>query len=317
MKDVRYLCILAVVFFLVAVVAEVGANPFTQKKKVDKADNQVVDSTPPHGNKLPTSFINKLMVKVISWQQEIRTRMSSMIRASKTTGNLVPLLWVLGMGLVYGILHSAGPGHGKAIALSYIIGFNPSVVKALIFGNVLAFCHGLSAVVLVLGVKLVFQVSMGESLASVTQASQVISYSLVILMGLLLLFKPVFFRNRDKNNPEEHSSTDGKHTQPPVASALAIGMIPCPGVVIAMVFCISMELTLFGILLAIAISTGMAITLSAVSITAAVGKKALMQGTSMSFTEQWVARLEPWVESAAGFVVAGLGLFFLLGSFSA
>lgn len=58
--------------------------------------------------------------------------------------------------------------------------------------------------------------------------------------------------------------------------AVFIGMIPCPGVVLVVLFCLSLGLPRLGIMLACAITLGMASTLSLFVLTAMAGKAALL-----------------------------------------
>ena len=48
--------------------------------------------------------------------------------------------------------------------------------------------------------------------------------------------------------------------------ALAVGLVPCPAVVMVMLFCLSMDALALGLVLAVFISLGMALTISGVVI---------------------------------------------------
>ena len=93
-------------------------------------------------------------------------------------------------------------------------------------------------------------------------------------------------------------------------TALAVGIIPCPGVVMVMLFAISLNLTWLGILLGICISIGMATTISGIVILGISGKSFLFLVTSNH--KKLFAIIEPAFETMAGLIIAGLGSFFLL-----
>ncbi len=87
-------------------------------------------------------------------------------------------------------------------------------------------------------------------------------------------------------------------------------MIPCPGVVMIMLFALSMEFFGLDILLGITFSIGMALTITCVVVM-------LISGKSISLG--MVARhgrlaitLENLIKTIAGFLVASLGLLFLV-----
>jgi len=62
----------------------------------------------------------------------------------------------------------------------------------------------------------------------------------------------------------------------------------------------------------LAISAGMGLTLSGVAVAAVLSKSALLKGAGRS--RKGAVHLESVVDALAGLLVAGLGLFFLLGS---
>ena len=291
------------------------ANPFTQKQTApaQALSDQDAQARPDPPGGLPLAGADPgLLMQITMWQHNIKTQMTQWIRQARSTGHVMPLVWVLGAALVYGMVHSAGPGHGKAVALSYIFCFKPGLARGLAFGNILAFCHGMSGVLLVLAVKFIFDVSITASLDRVTRITQVVSFSLITLMGLVLFLKPLaaaVFRARGRHPA---SPPDDRAVQPSLWSAAAMGMIPCPGVVMAMLFSLSMGLPLFGVLLGLAISTGMAATLSLVVILGISGKSALL--SALPGSSCLGARIETIMETLAGLAVAVLGSLFLLAA---
>ena len=296
-------------FVLIAVLAAATclANPFTQKP--------ASPPEPPAGAVQPgdTGAARPgILMKITLLQQRIKVKMTGLIREAKATGRLMPLVLVLGSAMIYGMVHSAGPGHGKALALSYIFGFKPGPARALAFGNLLAFSHGMSGFILVLGVKYIFEASVSASLASVTQVTQIASYSLITLLGCVLFVRPILAKPWEKPAGSGEQPSVESRRRPALWSALAMGMIPCPGVVLAMLFCLSMGLPLFGVLVGLAISTGMALTLSAIVLAAVLGKSALLY--ALPGNRAWAAAAETAVEALAGLILAGLGLLLLMAA---
>lgn len=306
---------IAWVFFFVTL-GTVQANPFTQKKEAPGPQNQdgrvqaapeIAASPAP----LPAEQASNIMERVIFFQMTIKKKMTTSIRQAKETGKTGPLLWVLAAGFVYGMVHSAGPGHGKALALSYIVSIKPTRSRALVFGNILAISHGLSGAVLVFCVKYLLQISMSVTLASVTRATQIASYSLIIVLGLFLFLRklPVFKKVKPDHEPpveETGSPVDLKSILP----AMFMGMIPCPGVVLSVLFCLSLGLPGFGMMLACAITLGMASTLSLVVLTAMAGKAALLIPLSRRFS--FAHNAGDIFEALAGLILSVLSLMLLL-----
>nr|WP_321398558.1 hypothetical protein [uncultured Desulfobacter sp.] len=286
------------------------ANPFTQKS-VKPAPGIATSPTPGPSDDRPT-----MMERIISFQMAIKKKMTVLIRQAKETGKTGPFLWVLAAGFVYGMVHSAGPGHGKALALSYIVSIKPTLSRALAFGNILAICHGMSGALLVFCVKYILQASMSGSLASVTRTTQIASYSLIIVLGLFLFLRklPVFKKETPvpgASGEDPASTVDTKSILP----AVFMGMIPCPGVVLSVLFCLSLGLPGFGIMLACAITLGMASTLSLVVLAAMVGKAALLLPLSRRFSLAHNAG--DILEAGAGLILSALSLMLLLSVLNA
>ena len=287
-----------------------SANPFTQKKTNPK--NPGIENPTPvrPAVQKKTDSNPGLMERIILFQKIIKEKMTAQIRQAKTTGRTRPLLWVLAAAFAYGLVHSAGPGHGKALALSYIAAVRPTWPRALAFGNILAASHGLSGLLMVLGVKFILKVSVSGSLASATRITQLASYVLIIILGLFLFLRKLpVWKNQEKGQPKDALCFNQKLTAS-IAPAVFIGMIPCPGVVLAVLFCLSMDMTGFGIILAIAVTLGMSVTLSAVVLAAMAGKSLIL--TTLPRKPEFIHHAADVVEALAGLTLALISFLLLL-----
>ncbi len=284
------------VFFITMVPAVPAHNPFTTKP-----ENQHSTVTP--------MVKNKVFVKIVFWQHQLREKMSGLLREVKSGEDLTPLMLLCVFAYVYGIVHSAGPGHGKAVALSYIMSCRPSMSMGLAFGSIVAVTHGFSGIALVLTVKFILESSINQSLETMTYVTQILSFSLISLMGFFIVIKSLigWTRQSHENLPQDTRSPKGHF-----AAACAVGLIPCPGVVMVMLFAISLNLTGLGIFLGACIAAGMATTITGISMAAMSGKAAALGLTSNNAGRYRV--LETAIELLAGSVVAVLGVTFLLAN---
>ncbi|MCK4815306.1 hypothetical protein KA005_06015 [bacterium] len=272
-------------------------NPFITNPKEHKKIEQ-----PPQ----KSSFYST----IVSWQHELRQKMSDLVRQSKEGGAVRPLLLLIGLSFLYGVIHSAGPGHGKALALSYILSERPSFLRAVVFGNLVALFHGISGIIFVLIIKLLLQKRATGSLEEVTHITQLISYSLLICLGLGILIKSIYSWIKSSRETQDIATEpEEKKFIKPLLSALAVGIIPCPSVVMVMLFALSMNLTGLGIVLGLAISMGMATTITAIVIIATLGKSISLSAASRH--GNLAATLEHSIAIVAGLAVASLGSVFL------
>lgn len=295
MNKISIIALLLCAFFLSASTGNTN-NPFTTK--------------PEKQHTTPKPLIkSKFFVKIIFWQQQLREKMSTLIREAKTKKSLAPFFILFISAFAYGVIHSAGPGHGKAVALSYILSCKPGVLQGLIFSNLVALTHGFSGIFFVLVVKYLLQTSFSASLETMTHITQIISYSLITCLGLIIFFRSIYKRTLKKT---AHHDTHTKLFTNPFITAIAVGIIPCPGVVMVMLFAISLDLTWLGILLGTTISFGMALTVSLIVMAGMSGKAAVLSLASSH--RKTLTILEYIIETAAGLLVACLGFILLTTS---
>jgi ABC-type nickel/cobalt efflux system permease component RcnA len=246
-----------------------------------------------------------VFVRIAQYQQELRLRLGGLIREVRQENSLRPLALILFFAFAYGVVHAAGPGHGKAVAMTYILSQNASIGGGILFGASIALIHGFSGALCVLGLHYILQQSVTGTLASVTTTTQQVSFGLITLLGVWI----VFIHVREWFRPVE-SGTHGNDTKKGKTRllpwALSVGMVPCPGVVMVMLFCLSMGVFSLGLMAAAAISLGMAVTLSLVVVCVVMGRKACVGKLSAERTY----RLEQVLGIASGLAVAGLGIVF-------
>ncbi len=249
---------------------------------------------------------SRVFVKLILWQHQLKLKMSELIREIQAGRSFKALIFLLALAFAYGAIHSAGPGHGKVVSSSYILSHNVSIPGGLLFAFVFAFVHGLSGAVAVLGLRYVLQQGVADTLGDVTTVTQVVSFGLITLLGLIIFFKSTRDLILSRNARPDHSSANepGKGL---LAWAGTVGLVPCPAVVMVMLFCISMDGLVLGLVLAACISLGMASTISVVAVSVILGKTGMMQTVlkKHSLTAEHIIRI------LSSLVIIAFGLIFL------
>jgi len=291
-----YLLVVCTVIMLQPVLAQ---NPFTAKPK-SKAHHM---TTHPAAKNLFLSMITR-------WQHRLNRKMADLVHEAKATHSVKPLAFLLLVAFAYGMLHAAGPGHGKVLAVSYILSRRPKLFRGMFFGSFIALFHGLSGIMFVLIIHMILQKSITGTLEDVIRITQIISFSLIACLGLGILIKSSYrWIKIAKGGHPAYNGNHKRHLYGPLLSALVVGMIPCSGVVMVMLFALSMELVGLGIMLGITISMGMALTITCVVVMVISGKAVslgmLERHTSLALT------MENLIETIAGLMVASLGLLFL------
>jgi ABC-type nickel/cobalt efflux system permease component RcnA len=272
-------------------------NPFTSKPET------------PHKAPEPL-FKSQLFVKIILWQHQLKQKMSDLIRISRSERSIQPLVILIGLAFLYGVIHAAGPGHGKVVAMSYVLSHRATIIGGILFGVCFAIIHAFSGAVGVLGLRFIIQRSVSETLASVTTTTQIVSFGLITLLGLAILIKHGYaFVNHAAPNKVKHSN--GKVGRKSVlAWAGTVGLVPCPAVVMVMLFCLSMDAMILGLLLAACISLGMATTISIVVIAIVLGKTGVLSAVS----EKYAKRFEGTIGLLSGAAISVFGALFFIST---
>jgi ABC-type nickel/cobalt efflux system permease component RcnA len=241
------------------------------------AHNPFITKPEDHHSAPAPAIKSKLFVKILIWQHQLRERMAVLVRQAKAEESLRPLILLLSAAFLYGLIHAAGPGHGKAIALSYVLSQRPRWFQGILFGNSLALFHGASGIMFVLVIRLVLNQSIVRNLENVTHTSQIISFSLVACLGLWVLVRSIAKMQkirRVEKYPHLPEKRGGQYVSS-ILTAFVVGSIPCPAVVMVMLFALSMDLIGLGIILGVTISVGMALTITIVVIVAMVEQSGL------------------------------------------
>jgi nickel/cobalt transporter (NicO) family protein len=276
--------------------AACSQNPFTSRPE-------------PQQQAAPEPLIkNPLFAEIVLWQRQVQQKMSEIIRVSSNERSMQPLLVLAGLAFVYGMLHAAGPGHGKAAAVSYVLAHRATLTRGLLFGLSFSVIHALSGVAGVVGLRFIIQRSFSQTLESVTAATQIISFGLIALLGLVIVM------NHARAALKASAALPAQATRPGVLTwAAAVGLVPCPAVVMIMLFCMSMDALVLGLVLAACISAGMATTISGVVGAVIVGKAGALGAVS----EKQALLIERGVGLASGAAIALFGTLFCIANITA
>ena len=92
-----------------------------------------------------------------SYQRRIQYSLSVSLQDIRAGGEALALWAMLALCFGYGVLHTLGPGHGKAVVVAYFLdSTRPRAwIEGLLAGGWIAFTHTVAALLLAGGVKLV------------------------------------------------------------------------------------------------------------------------------------------------------------------
>jgi ABC-type nickel/cobalt efflux system permease component RcnA len=237
-------------------------------------------------------------------------------------------LFLILISFLYGIFHAAGPGHGKAVLTTYLLAHGPEVRRGIAMAIAAAMMQGLTAVVLVYGLIFITGWLPSETRSAVNWTER-FSFFLVAVVGLYLLLRGVHsvrgaLRKADAAQPveEEHDAHDiqpeqirqAKNWRAILGVVFAVGIRPCSGAVLILIFAHAMHIHWAGVAAVVAMSLGTAITVSTLALLAVNARQLVL-----SFTEHKSSRF--WgigggvVILLAGLLICFLGISLLVYSF--
>ncbi len=113
------------------------------------------------------------------------------------------ILLSIGLAVVWGAAHAFGPGHGKAMVSSYLVGTQGRIRDAIVLGLVVTFSHTFSVFLLGLGIAYAVEQATEKASADTYRNWLITSFSL--LSGLLLMLLGIALtRSRWKNRHRLH-----------------------------------------------------------------------------------------------------------------
>ena len=332
----------------------------------------------------PTGVVARAYSWIMTKQSEINRRLAAAVREIRTGDPWFATLMLAGLSFAYGVLHAAGPGHGKAVISSYVLANEQTVRRGIALSFLAAAFQGLSALIVV-GILVLVLSATGMTMKSTEAWLETLSWGFVALVGAWLLYtqikaawpKPATANGHahaHNHGHDHHHHHDGHHhahdhghhghhhhahahdhdhapsqthahshahhdhehaadgsccshahmpdpsqLQGPwswrqaIAIALAVGLRPCTGAILVLVFAISQGLMWAGVFATFAMAIGTAITVSFLA-ALAVGSRELAMRLGGGKESVWGARVRTAAGIGGACLVLGLGLTLMVGS---
>jgi len=131
----------------------------------------------------PASPLAGIFLQIQAWQMQFEQMIQKILVGMRHDPEGVA--WLLGLSFLYGILHAAGPGHGKAVISSYLVADNASLKRGVTLSFFSSILQALSAICII---GLIFWFLPGQ-LTQTTHFVVILSYALVMFVGVWLLIR--------------------------------------------------------------------------------------------------------------------------------
>ena len=294
--------------------------------------------------------LGPLFVRIAYYQSIFYRGLTHALTDIKANGWAVWLLWAL--SFAYGVFHAAGPGHGKAVISAYMVSSGETVKRGIALSFMAAFVQALSAVLIVGIAAVIFHVTAVTMTRATDWFEILSYALVAVVGAWLLWSKTFggghhhhhhhhvdvsgegddhSHHDHDGHNHHNHHDHDHHHHHAdggagvagPAGSflemlsrawsaILAVGVRPCSGAIIVLVFALSQGLFIAGVAATFVMALGTGLTVASIAVVAvsARGVAVRLAGIDSPTTGR-IVRLAEILAAAA---VLLLGLVMLGGS---
>lgn len=281
----------------------------------------------------PPGIYQQIMLEVRRIQSELYRELASAVGALKGEYSFSAGWALIAVSLLYGVFHAVGPGHGKAVISAYLLANERAVKQGILLAFLSSLAQALSAIVLVLGGAWAFDL-VGQRLLDRAWNLEQASFAVIALIGLYLLWQAATGRGGHHHHQHhypgvalhDHGHGHGHHdTHLPLPTAgekltvrralpivAAVGLRPCGGALIVLVFALANSLYWAGIGATLAMSLGTAVTVSLLAVLTLTSKRFALRLAARDL--RWPGRLEIGLRVLGALALIAFGGLFLLAS---
>lgn len=311
----------------------------------------------PFGAVVPTEPVpgfgfSTLIAWTASAQSAFYDGLTTALRQVATSPEALAVL--LGLSFAYGVVHAAGPGHGKVVIGSYMLASGETARRGALLAVAAAMVQATMAVALVGLLAGLFNLSRA-ALSSTTITLERFSYALVVMLGAYLLYRagrriwtkgngghahhhhhhagqdhPRASGHHDHHHDHVHDAHCGcDHAHMPDAASvqrargvgqtallvLGAGARPCTGALLVLVLALSQGLFWAGSAAAYAMGVGTALTVGVLAVLAGELSRFIgRHGRGDGIGRGALAWLPHLLSVAGGFLIVAFGLLLLAAS---
>jgi ABC-type nickel/cobalt efflux system permease component RcnA len=212
----------------------------------------------------------------------------------------------LGAALFWGMAHALSPGHGKTIVTAYLVGQRGTPRHAVLLGLVVTATHTVGVFALGAITLLLSRFIVPDQLYPWLN---LVSGLLVVVIGASVLrarwrHSRAHAHEHDHHH-HHHGHEDGLSRRSLVAVGISGGLLPCPSALVVLLAAISLHRVAFGMLLVVAFSAGLALTITGIGLAAVLARGAFRR---LSFNGRALSLLP----TASALVILAAGLLMTL-----
>jgi len=254
-----------------------------------------------------------LLTRVAELQRRIHAALTGEVRRLHTPEYWAAVGTLFLLSFLYGVFHAVGPGHGKVVTTAYLATRNARFRHALLMCGANALAQSLTAIVLVGAFAVVVDLG-SEWILGRSIWLEHLSYALIAAVGAVLLVNALLGRGHHHGG-HGHGASHAHGTpklRELVAMAVAVGIRPCSGAILVLLFTLANGAFLVGVGATLLMGVGVALTLSLMG-AATVGARVAV-GALVGEHSRLAHAGARVLAIAAGALLLALGLLLLAAS---
>jgi nickel/cobalt exporter len=209
------------------------------------------------------------------------------------------ILASLAAAFFWGMAHALSPGHGKTIVAAYLVGRRGTPWHAAALGAIVTATHTIG--VFALGLVTL-------ALSAFIVPEQLYPWLNLVSGVLVVAIGATVFRSRlrhRRGHAHDHGHHHHDHDAPSGRSLVAVGitagLLPCPSALVVLLAAISLHRVAFGMLLIVAFSAGLALSITGIGLVAVFAKQIFKRAS-------FEGRLVRLLPAASALVILAAGL---------
>ncbi|WP_431225371.1 nickel/cobalt transporter [Serratia sp. L9] len=290
------------------------------------------------GAHLAWHYWPQLLMQSVVWQKGLHQEMAALLQQVKAAPQQAGLSLML-FSLGYGVLHALGPGHGKVVIATYLATHPARLKSSLKLTFAASLVQGLVAITLVTLVLVVLQLS-SRHLHQGSFWLEKGSFILVILLGVMLSWRAIKRLYRavkamrpapalringlqplpadhvhsascgcgHRHMPSDEELQAGNDWRTKTAIVLAMGMRPCSGAILVLLFSKVIGVFIWGVFSALAMALGTSLTISMLALFVHYSRKLAMRISRQSTPEAWSSLAWGSLALAGGLILLFAGV---------
>lgn len=255
-------------------------------------------------------WLSDVVGQVIIIQTKLNREITATLRDAKNGDSFWPGLMIIGLSFLYGVFHAAGPGHGKMVTTTYFLSRDAGWKQGVAMGSLIAGVQAITAIVLVGSLTLFLNLgpaAITQNGLVLEAVSYALIVGLGLVMCLRIIqgrddccdhahhdhhdhhshdhthhhddgHDHHHSHAHDHTDAHHHDATPTAHSTPStarnrwqmIASGIVVGLRPCTGSILVLLFTLANGLFLIGVAAAFAMAIGVALTISLIGL-AAIG----------------------------------------------